>query len=82
MSFYDLSKLSNEELIAQFILEIKGAGAFLSHSDYKIIDGWLKVSENDPDLILFLLNEEVEKRAKDKNPKPFPRSLTYLKEKL
>ena len=82
MSFYDLSKLSHEELIAQFILEMKGKGAFLSHGDYRIIDGWLKASENDPDLILLLLNEEFERIKEKKQFKALPRSLSFMKEKI
>lgn len=59
MSFYDLNKLSERELIAQFILEARGTGAFLSHTDCKIIEDWLFAAKGDSDLILFLLSEEL-----------------------
>ena len=82
MSFYDLSTLSSEELIAQFILETKGRRAFLSHSDYKTIDEWLTTSQDDPDLILLLLSEEFDK-LKDKKPsRALPRSLAPLKDRI
>lgn len=83
MSFYDLSKLSPEELIAQFVLESKNSGAFLSYNDYKIIEHWLEVSNHDADLVLFLLSEEFEKGQQELgSKKKYSQSLKILEKKI
>lgn len=83
MSFYDLSTLSNEELIAQFIIESKDSGCSLSYSDYEIIDRWLYKAQNDVDLILLLLYEEIQSDVPTiKKEKPKFKSLKALEKKI
>jgi hypothetical protein len=57
MSILELDKLNSEELIAQFIIESKEKGFFLSYSDYELISIWLKVADKDPDTVLLVLSE-------------------------
>jgi len=59
MSFYDLSKLSDEEMVAQFILESRKAGPSLAYVDYQIIDSWLEKAQGDVDLVLLVLSENL-----------------------
>lgn len=80
MSFYDLNKLSERELIAQFILESRGSCAFLSYADCQVIESWLKAARGDTELILFLLNEEFQKAEKIRRKKTL--SLKFLEKKI
>ena len=59
MSFYDLSKLSSEELVAQFVLENSQSSASLAYGDYQIIDSWLEKAGGDADLVLVILSEHL-----------------------
>lgn len=61
MSFYDLSKLSKEELIAQFVLESCQSSGSLAYHDYQIIDFWLEKAHGDVDLVLLILSENLPK---------------------
>lgn len=54
MSFLDLDKLSPEDLILHYVLEVRGRGHFLPYSDYQIIDEWL-LAVKDPDELLLVL---------------------------
>ena len=59
MSFYDFSKLSPQELVAQYVLESQqGAGA-LPYNDYKIIDSWLEKARGDVSLVLLILSDNL-----------------------
>ncbi|MBC61257.1 MAG: hypothetical protein CMP11_02275 [Zetaproteobacteria bacterium] len=57
MSLVDIEKLSAEALVAQFILESKDKGLFLSYLDYDFIHLWLKEAGGDVDLVLLVLSE-------------------------
>jgi|GEM_PF-6448625 len=80
MSFYDLNKLSERELIGQFILESRGIGAFLSYTDCQIIEKWIRAANGNTDLILFLLSKKFEK-IKEETPTTY-QSLKFLEKKI
>ena len=80
MSYYDLSSLSNEELIAQYFIERRNSGAFLSYHEYKIIDAWLAAAENDTKLVLYLLHKEFE--IQDEGSDTRARTLKSLHRKI
>jgi hypothetical protein len=80
MSFYDLNKLSERELIGQFILESRGIGAFLSYTDCQIIENWIRAAKGDTDLILFLLSKKLGK-TKEESPTTY-RSLKFFEKKI
>lgn len=80
MSYYDLSNLSQEELIAQFYIERRNSGAVLTYHEYRVIESWLEAAENDSQLILYLLSEELDRDEKlERNPK---RNLKALRKTL
>jgi hypothetical protein len=63
MGFMDLNKVSKSELVAQFIIERRGRGLFLSYPDYQLIGSWLKASENDVEKVIFILSQLLQVQA-------------------
>lgn len=64
MSFIDLNKLSDTELVARYVVEIMGHGHFLSRDDQARIDRWLAHGLPVGDVLMVLndvLPERVEK---------------------
>jgi hypothetical protein len=57
MSLIDLDSLPPADLIAQYILELKGSGNILPYTDYECIGAWLKELSNDSDQLLLILSE-------------------------
>lgn len=49
-----LDNLSPPELIAQYVLECRGAGALLPYDDYSIIHEWISAMPNTNQLLLIL----------------------------
>ena len=82
MSFYDLSKLSKEELIAQFVLESCQSSGSLAYHDYQIIDFWLEKAHGDADLVLLILSECLPKYVESSKANRAFFSLRGLKSKL
>ncbi|MEZ4741325.1 MAG: hypothetical protein R3B45_02575 [Bdellovibrionota bacterium] len=52
----DLESLSPHELIAQYVIEVKGVGHMLPYSEYNLIELWLRELA-DADLLLLVLSE-------------------------
>ena len=56
MSFSDSANWTPAELIAQYVLELRGDNLFLPYQDYAVIDEWLSSSPG-PDELLLVLSE-------------------------
>ena len=56
MSFSDPESMTPAELVAQYVLGLKGSALFLPYQDYAVIEEWLKNSR-DVDELLLLLSE-------------------------
>lgn len=54
MSFANPQNLSPSELVAQYVLSLKGSSLFLPYQDYAVIDQWLANCQNLDDLLLAL----------------------------
>lgn len=52
-----LDDMTNEELLAHYIIETRGSGHFLAYQDYELIKGWLKAANDDADHLLLILSE-------------------------
>lgn len=54
MSFGNPQNLTPSELVAQYVLSLKGSALFLPYQDYAVIDQWLANSQSLDDLLLVL----------------------------
>jgi glutathione S-transferase len=73
MSIIDINEISESMLIAQYVIEMFGAGHFLSRDDYMQVQSWLLLSGSSDELLLVLeaiLPRRVEK-AREKGKKVF-----------
>jgi glutathione S-transferase len=73
MSIIDINDISESMLVAQYVVELFGAGHFLSRDDYMRVESWLLLAGNCDDLLLVLgdvLPPRVEK-ARIKGKKIF-----------
>ncbi len=64
MTMIDTKSLSDQGLVAQYVIELLGQGHFLSHEDYARVDKWLRLSSSTDDLLLLLdeiLPDKIEK---------------------
>jgi hypothetical protein len=70
MSFTDPSAMSPAELIAQYILSLRGEALFLPYQDYAVIDDWLTQSQGIDELLLVLSESLPEYFSKATRSKP------------
>lgn len=70
MAICDLDKLSNTELILQFILEKNGKGLCLPYTDYSLIEQWLNLSEQDVKRLLLILDDVIPDKKSHSRPYP------------
>lgn len=64
MTIIDTKSLSDQGLVAQYVIELMGNGHFLSHEDYARVDKWLGLSGSVDELLLLLddiLSAKIEK---------------------
>lgn len=54
MSFANPQNLTPSELVAQYVLSLKGNALFLPYQDYAVIDHWLANSQSLDELLLIL----------------------------
>lgn len=54
MTMIDAKNLSDEGLIAQYVIELLGSGHFLSHDDFARIGKWRELSSSTDELLLVL----------------------------
>ena len=70
MSMIDINNMSPSGMVSQYVVEVLGAGHFLSREDYTRVEEWLRMAASAEDLLLVLedvLPARVEKaRAKGK----------------
>lgn len=78
MSFMDLDKVRPQELVSQYLLELKGRGTMLSYTDHEIIEAWLVAAPSVDDLLVALTDLAPAYMARD----PQPRSLAGLKTRV
>ncbi len=73
MSIIDINEVSEYMLVSQYVVELFGAGHFLSRDDYMRIERWLLLSGSSDELLVVLedlLPRRVEK-AREKGKKLF-----------
>ena len=73
MSLIDINEASEYMLVAQYVVELFGAGHFLSRDDYMRIERWLLLSGSSDELLVVLddiLPRRVDK-AREKGKKVF-----------
>ena len=68
MSFLDLNNISKSELIAQYIIDHRQQGLYLNNQEYKVIEKWLSLTDQDADKILLVLSQIHSSRT---SPRPF-----------
>jgi hypothetical protein len=56
VSFTDPDSMTPAELVAQYVLGLKGSALFLPYQDYAVIDEWL-TNSRDVDELLLVLSE-------------------------
>ncbi|MEY4631734.1 MAG: hypothetical protein RIQ81_1854 [Pseudomonadota bacterium] len=78
MSFMDLSAARPQEVISQYLLELKGKGTMLSYSDHEVVEAWLSAAPALDDLLVVLSEFAPAYFARD----PSPRSLGGLKNRV
>ena len=77
-------KGSPESIVAQFVIEIRAKGAFLSVDEYNVIKKWIQI-EPDADQILLTLSDvfaDVDKKASKEMQRSCTKSLTYYEKKV
>jgi hypothetical protein len=78
LSFMDLDNARPQELVSQYLLELKGRGTMLSYSDHEIVEAWLAAARSLDDLLVVL--SELAPPYLTREPKP--RSLGGLKNRV
>jgi len=78
MSFMDLGSAKPQELISQYLLELKGQGTMLCYSDHEVVEAWIAVAPTLDDLLVVL--SELAPPYLSRDPKP--RSLGGLKNRV
>lgn len=78
MSFMDLDQIRPQELVSQYLLELKGKGTMLCYSDHEIVESWIAAAPSLDDLLVVLsdLAPSYLERV------PQPRSLGGLKNRV
>jgi hypothetical protein len=82
MSHYDLDTLSQRELVARYVVEMRGAGHLLSYLDYEVIDRWMERSHGNGDRILLVLNEVLPDYFANMKKKQAPALLRGIEKKV
>ncbi len=67
MTFIDIKNLSDEALVAQYVIELMGHGHFLSKEDYLRLDRWRSYCSSADELLLVLDEILPEKVAKSRS---------------
>lgn len=67
MSIMDLDSLSPVALVTQFIVEKRGKGHFVTRDEMTLIQGWLEHAQGNPDDVILVLEEILEKKIKQKD---------------
>jgi hypothetical protein len=68
-------KPGGEAIVAEFIIESRGKGPFLSVEDYAIVSGWFRIFNNCDQILLIL--SDIFDQEKEKGHTPASRSLSY-----
>ena len=81
VSYVDLENATPENVVAHFVLECRGGGAFLPYSDHQIVTEWLVASNGDLDELLVVLSEALPAyfSGADAAAKKRPRSLVGIR---
>ena len=72
---------SPKQVIVNYILSIKGRGAFLPYSDYAVIDKWLQICP-DPFTIILALDDLLKGSRNEKDFGKLLRNLCIIDKKL
>lgn len=57
MSFMDVDQLSPLDLITQYVLEVRGRGHFVTREESSVIQSWLDLAGNQPEIVILVLAE-------------------------
>jgi len=82
MSIINLDGLPARELIAQYIIELKGSGHMLPYSDYEYIEIWLREVSDNSDTLLLVLSEILPDYFGEGDDKKARRSLKGVHKKV
>lgn len=75
-------KGSPESIVAQFVIEIRAKGAFLSVDEYDVVKRWVQI-EPDPDQILLILSDVfTNNEVSDDETLTCTKSLTFYDRKV
>lgn len=53
----NLEELTPEELIARYIIEVRGKGHFLAYEDHDILKNWVSLAGGSSDKLLLILSD-------------------------
>lgn len=74
----DIENIRPQELICQYLLEMKGKGTILAYSDHEIVEAWLAAAPTVDDLLVILAELAPPYMARN----PQPRSLAGLRKRV
>lgn len=69
------------EAIAQYILECRGKGAFLSYEEYDVVNEWVQIYP-DTDQLLLTINSVLEKDSKITLEEAARKNLKFYKKQV
>lgn len=72
MSFLDIDNLSPLDLVTQYILEVRGRGHFVTREESTLIQAWLEIAGNQPEIVILALESILPERlikAREANKK-------------
>ncbi len=78
MSFMDLGNARPQELVSQYLLELRGKGTMLCYSDHEVLEVWIAAAASLDDLLVVL--SELAPPYLEKIPAP--RSMAGLKNRV
>lgn len=55
MSLLDVDQLSPLDLVTQYILEVRGRGHFVTREESSLIQTWLEIAGNQPEILILVL---------------------------
>ena len=72
MSFVDIDNLSPLDLVTQYVLEVRGRGHFITREESSLIQSWLDIAGNQPEIVILALEGILPERlakAREANKK-------------
>ena len=78
MTIADTNNMNGMSLIVHFVIEARNRGLFLPYQDLEVIECWINCCQDTNDLLL-LLDEHLPSFYRKHEDKPFPPSLSGVK---